>query len=438
MKQLFFLLSILVSVLDGVNAYGQTISTLIEKKSKEILPKLVEWRRHIHQNPELSNREFKTAEYVANHLRSLGIPARTGVAKTGVVGILKGAKPGPVIALRADMDALPVEEKTNLPYASRVRSEYLGETVPVMHACGHDAHVAILMATAQVLSQMKNEIAGTVVFVFQPAEEGPPASEQGGAELMVKEGALTDPKVDAIVGLHISSTMDNGEVGYKAGPFMASSDWFTIRINGKQAHGASPWNSIDPVVIGSQIVNSLQTIVSRQENILKAPVVITVAKFHAGVRPNIIPEQAILEGTIRTLDAEMQKNVHERIRRTATNIAEAAGATATVDISSKTLVTVNDTSLVRAIVPSLKTAAGAVNVSELPWTTAAEDFSYYGTKVPAAFIYLGARDPKLEKSEAPGHHTPEFVIDETKLDVGVRVFCQIVMDFPKSFQPKKN
>jgi len=427
MKNIFLALMIF-----GVGTtYAQNYSTIIETQASAISPKVIEWRRYIHEHPELSNREIKTAEYIAKHLRSLGYEVQTGVAKTGVVGILKGGKPGPVVALRADMDALPVPERVNLPFASKVTADYLGDKVPVMHACGHDAHVAILMGTAEVLASMKKDIAGTVKLIFQPAEEGPPGQEEGGASLMVKEGVMDNPKVDAIFGLHISSGIEVGNIRYKAGPYMASSDWFTIKIKGKQAHGSAPWGSIDPIVIGAQIINGLQTIVSRQENIVSAPVVITVGKFHSGLRNNIIPEEAILDGTIRTLDAQMQKDVHERIRRTATKIAEASGATIDLSIDTKTLVTFNDSSLVTMMLPSLQKAAGNSKVQTHAWTTGAEDFSYFGEKAPAFFFYLGGMTKGNDPSKAPGHHTPDFYIDDSQLDVGVKAFCNIVFDYAR-------
>jgi amidohydrolase len=410
---------------------AQNYSALIASKSEAILPKVIEWRRYLHQHPELSNREVETAAYITKHLRTLGYDIKTGVAKTGVVAVLKGGRPGPVIALRADMDALPVPERVNLPFASKATADYLGETVPVMHACGHDSHVAILMGTAEVLASMKKDIAGTVKLIFQPAEEGPPGEEEGGAPLMVKEGVMDNPKVDVIFGLHISSGIEAGNIRYKAGPYMASSDWFTIKIKGKQAHGSAPWGSIDPIVIGAQIINGLQTIVSRQENIVKAPVVITVGKFHSGLRNNIIPEEAVLDGTIRTLDAQMQKDVHERIRRTATNIGEASGATIDLTIDTKTLVTFNDSSLVEMMVPSLQKAAGTSNVQTHAWTTGAEDFSYFGEKAPAFFFYLGGMPKGNDPLKAPGHHTPDFYIDDSQLDVGVKAFCNIVFDYAR-------
>jgi amidohydrolase len=348
-----------------------------------------------------------------------------------VVGLLKGGKPGPVVALRADMDALPVLEKADVPFKSTVTAEYLGQTVPVMHACGHDSHVAILMGTAELLVAMKKDLPGTVKFIFQPAEEGPPGTEEGGAPLMVKEGVMENPAVDAIFGLHISSSIEIGKIHYKQGAMMASSDWFTIAIKGKPSHGSSPWNSIDPIVVGTQIINGLQTIVSRQANIVDAPVVITVGKFHSGVRSNIIPEEALLEGTIRTLDSKMQADVHERIRRTATKIAEASNAQATVTIDKKTLVTFNDSALVSRMLPSLQKAAGSGKVSIMNWVTGAEDFSFYGTKAPAFFFYLGGMPKGKDPKQAPSHHTPDFYIDDSMLDVGVKEFCNLVFDYKK-------
>jgi amidohydrolase len=428
-KTHYFLLVFFCSL---ATAHAQNIQQQIDQKSKSLLPKIIEWRRHIHQNPELGNREFKTMEYIAAHCKKLGLEVQTGVAKTGVVAILKGGKPGPVVALRADIDALPVIERANVPYASKVKGEYNGQEVGVMHACGHDTHVAMLMGTAEVLSAMKKEISGTVKFIFQPAEEGPPAGEEGGAWLMVKEGVMENPKVEAIFGIHISSATEVGAIKYKAGPMMASSDWFTIKVRGKQAHGSQPWGSIDPIVVSAQIINGLQTIVSRQANIVKAPVVITVGKINSGVRSNIIPEEAMMEGTIRTLDAEMQKEVHENIRRMAENIAEASGAKVDVNIDTKTLVTYNDSSLVAMMLPSLQRAAGAANTSASSWTTGAEDFSYYGEKAPAFFFNLGGMPKTTNPKDAPGHHTPDFYIDDSQLDVGVKAFCHIVFDYPQA------
>lgn len=412
----------------ALSSNAQNIQQLIDQKAKALLPKVIEWRRHLHQNPELSNREFKTMEYIAAHLKSLGLEVKTGVAKTGVVALLKGGKPGPVVALRADIDALPVFERTNVPYKSTVVADYLGQQVPVMHACGHDTHVAMLMGTAEVLASMKKDVPGTVKFIFQPAEEGPPGTEEGGAPLMVKEGVMENPKVDAIFGIHISAGLEVGKIRYKSGAFMASSDWFTIKVKGKGAHGSAPWNGIDPIMISAQIINGLQTIVSRSEDLTKAPVVITVGKFNGGVRENIIPEEVSFSGTIRTLDSKMQQDVYDKIRRTATNIATAMGGTAEVTIDNKTLVTYNTPELVSSILPSLKTAAGTDNVGEGTWTTGAEDFSFFGEKAPAFFFNLGG----MPKGAQPtGHHTPDFLIDDSMLDVGIKAFCNIVFDYVK-------
>jgi len=425
MKKIFVLILALVSI----QSFAQSPwLTVIDTKAKAIQPKLVEWRRHIHQNPELGNREVKTQQYIANHLRSLGIEVKL-LAKTGVLGVLVGGKPGPVIALRADIDGLPVKERVDVPYKSNVIAEYQGNQVPVMHACGHDTHTSILMGTAEVLASMKKDIAGTVKFFFQPAEEGPPADEEGGAPLMIKEGVMDNPKVDAVFGLHIASSLEIGKIKYKSGSMMASSDWFTIKIKGKQTHGSTPWTGIDPIVVGTQIINNLQTIVSRQEDLTIAPVVITVGKFHSGVRANIIPETAELEGTIRTLDSKMQKDVHEKMRLVAKKVGEAWGAEVDINIETKTLVTYNDPALVAAMVPSLEKAAGKDNVTPGIWTTGAEDFSFFGEKAPAFFFNLGGMPKGIDPAKAAPHHTPDFYIDDSMLDVGVKAFCNIVFDF---------
>jgi amidohydrolase len=411
--------------------FAQDISKTIETKALAVQTKLTEWRRYLHEHPELGNREVNTAKYITAHLKTLGLEIQTGVAKTGVVAILKGGKPGPCIALRADMDALPVKERVNIPYASKDSGEFLGQKVPVMHACGHDAHVAMLMGTAEVLSSMKKDIAGTVKFIFQPAEEGPPGDEEGGAYLMVKEAVMDNPKVDVIFGMHIESQIPAGDIQYKAGSFMASSDWFSIKIKGKGSHGSQPWAGIDPISISAQVIEGLQNIVSRQMDLTKAPVVITVGKIQGGVRNNIIPEECVMDGTIRTLDNKMQKEVHARIKHTAEKIAEASNATATVFIDTKTLVTYNTPQLVEKMVPSLQTAAGKENVRPMEWVTGAEDFSYYGTKAPAFFFYIGGMPRGNDADKAPPHHTADFMIDDSRLFVGVKAFCQLVMDYGK-------
>ncbi len=413
------------------NSFAQLQPKNFSTSVSEILPSVIEWRRDFHQHPELSNREFRTQEKVYTYLKSLGLEV-TKIAKTGVKAILKTNKPGPVIALRADIDALPVKERNDLSFKSTIKSNYNGAEVSVMHACGHDAHTAMLMGTAAVLSKLKNEISGTVVFLFQPAEEGAPSGEEGGASLMIKEGALENPKPDAIFGIHIESFGDNGKIYYKPEAFMASADLFTIKVKGKQSHGAYPWDGVDPIYVSAQIIQALQGIVGRQLDLSKAPVVITVGKIQSGVRFNIIPEEAYLEGTIRTLDAKMRLSVLNKIKHTATSIAAASGATVDVNFENKTLVTYNDPKLVEASIFSLQKATGGKeNVVPWTWVMCAEDFSFYGEKVPAFFFYLGARNPKLKMEEAPSHHTPDFYIDDSKLDVGVKAFCQLVFDFKK-------
>jgi len=403
----------------------------LDAKVKDVATKVIEWRRNFHQHPELSNREFNTSKKVADHLRSLGIEVKEGVAKTGVVGILKGGKPGPVIALRADMDALPVVERNDLPYASKVTSDYNGQKVGVMHACGHDAHTAMLMGAAEVLSKSKADIAGTVVFLFQPAEEGAPEGEEGGASLMVKEGALNNPKVDVVFGMHINSATPIGTIKYKSGAFMASADMFKIKVKGKGSHGSQPWLGVDPIYVSSQIIQALQGIVSRESDLTKAPVVVSVGAIHSGVRFNIIPEDAEMLGTIRNLDSNIRKDVLQQVRNIAIKIAEMNGATAEVMIDNKTLVTYNDPALVQLMVPSLEKAAGASNVSQMNWQTGAEDFSFFQEKVPGFFVYLGGMPLGMDEKNAPPHHTPDFKIDDSRLDVGVKAYCQFVFDYPK-------
>ena len=423
------LLAFTVALSFATQLFATDMSREIDAATAKILPKVVEWRRHLHQYPELGNHETKTAKYVEDHLRKLGIEVRTGVAKTGVVGILKGAQPGPVIGLRADMDGLPVTERNSLPFASKETADYNGQKVGVMHACGHDTHVAMLMGTAEVLAGMKDKIKGTVVFIFQPAEEGPPAGEEGGAPLMVKEGVMDNPKIDAIFGIHINSQTDAGTIEYKSGAVMAASDWFQIKVKGRQTHGAYPWLGTDPIAVASQIYTGLQMIVSRQSELTKAPVVITVGKINAGIRENIIPEELTMAGTIRTLDSAMQKDVHQKIRLTATKIAESMGATVEVSIDTKTLVTYNTPSLVEKMLPSLQKAAGKENVQLTEWVTGAEDFSYFGEKAPAFYFTVGGMRKGQDPKTAPAHHTPDFMLDDSRLDVGIKAFANIVFDY---------
>lgn len=414
-------------------AFAQTDNTRLKEKTSaaadKIESKCIEWRRDFHEYPELGNNEKRTAAIVAAHLKKLGIETTEGVAKTGVVGILKGGKPGPCIALRADMDGLPIVERVDLPFASKVKTTYNGQEVGAMHACGHDTHVAMLMSVAEILSGMKNDIKGTIKFIFQPAEEGPPEGEEGGAALMVKEGVMENPKVDVIFGLHIESNIEAGTIEYKPGSFMASSDWFTIKVKGKGSHGSQPWLGVDPIQISAQIIAGLQSIVSRQTELTKAPLVITVGKINGGVRNNIIPEECEMNGTIRTLDNAMQQEVHKKIKHTAEKIAEASGATAEVMIDTKTLVTYNTPELVKKMIPSLQSAAGINNVKEREWVTGAEDFSYYGTKAPSFFFYLGGMKKGQDPKTAAPHHTADFQIDESGMKTGIKAFCDLVIDY---------
>jgi amidohydrolase len=427
MKKIILALSVLTAL--SSQAFPIDMSREIDAATTKLMPKVTEWRRHLHQYPELSNREVKTAKYVEDHLRKLGLEVRTGIAKTGVVGILKGAQPGPVIGLRADMDGLPVTERNSLPFASKETAEFNGQKVGVMHACGHDTHVAMLMGAAELLAGMKDKIRGTVVFIFQPAEEGPPAGETGGAPDMVKQGVMNNPKIDAIFGIHINSQTEAGTIKYKPGAFMASSDWFQIKIKGRQTHGAYQWLAVDPIAVATQIYTGLQMIVARRTELTKAPVVITVGRINGGVRENIIPEELTMAGTIRTLDSGMQKEVHERIRQTATRIAESMGATAEVSIDNKTLVTYNTPELVKKMLPSLEKAAGKGNVTETEWVTGAEDFSFFGQQAPSFYFYVGGMPKGKDPKTAPAHHTPDFYLDDSRLDVGVKAFANIVFDY---------
>ena len=426
------LLVIITSASFFVFGQKKTVVDLTEKintAANKIEQKCIAWRRDIHQNPELGNNEYRTAKLIADHLRSLGIEVKEGVGKTGVVGVLKGAKPGPCIGLRADMDGLPVVERVDLPFASKVKSTYNGKEVGVMHACGHDTHVAILMSVAEILAGMKNELKGTIKFVFQPAEEGPPEGEEGGAPLMIKDGVLDNPKVDVMFGLHIGSQTDVGKITYRSAGIMAASDWFTIKVKGKQTHGSQPWGGIDPVAVSAQIINGLQTIVSRQVDLTKNPAVVSVSTINGGVRSNIIPEEVIMTGTIRTLDTATQRIIHEKIKLTASKIAEASGATAETTIDTKTLVTYNDPALTKQMLPSLVKAAGTDNVYEIPPVTGAEDFSYFAEKVPSLFFFIGGKQIGVDPKKVFPHHTPDFWIDESGMKTGIKAFCNLVFDY---------
>jgi amidohydrolase len=423
-------LLLLPAVVPAPNVFSQSkISTAIDQKAQTLDKKLVEWRRDFHQNPELGNREFKTSEKVANHLKQLGIEVTTGIAHTGVVGILKGGKPGPVVALRADMDGLPVTERVELPFKSAVVTDYNGQKTGVMHACGHDTHIAILMGVAEVLASMKSELPGTIKFIFQPAEEGAPVGEEGGAELMVKEGVLDNPKVEAIFGLHIDSQLEVGSISYRPGATMAAVDFFSIDVKGKQTHGAYPWSGVDPIVTSSQIVTALQTIVSRNLNITQAPAVVTIGAINGGIRQNIIPESVKMIGTIRTFDEGMHTYVHKRITEISTLIAQSAGATAKVEIDVMYPVTFNDVPLTEKMIGTLQNVAGKDNVKLIPAKTGAEDFSYFQQKVPGFFFFLGGMPKGKNVADAAPHHTPDFYVDEGSLVLGVRSLSRLATDY---------
>lgn len=408
---------------------AQDLSTLhetLDAHASAIESDVIEWRRDIHANPELSNREFRTAALVADHLRALGMEVRTEVAHTGVVGFLEGGKPGPVVALRADMDALPVTEMVDLPFASKVRTTYNGMEVGVMHACGHDNHVAILMGVASVLTSMKEDLPGSVKFIFQPAEEGAPEGEEGGADLMLREGAFENPRPEVIFGLHVWPNRV-GEINYLPGPFMASSDAMRIKVKGRQTHGAVPWGGVDPIVVASQIVLGLQTIASRQLDVTATPSIITIGTFHGGVRSNIIPDEVELSGTIRTFLPEVRQDIERRIRHTVEHIATSAGATAEVQIDYGYPVTVNDPELTMQMLPSLKRVSDSVK--QTAKITGAEDFSYFANEVPGLFIFLGVAPPDADLATVPRNHSPYFFADEAALLTGVRALASLAVDY---------
>ncbi len=400
-----------------------------------IVPDLIAWRRDLHAHPELGNREVRTAGIVAAHLKQLGFDeVRTGVAHTGVVGLLKGKRPGPVVALRADMDALPVAERTDVPFASKATTTWNGEQVGVMHACGHDAHVAILMAVASVLAGLRDRLAGSVKFVFQPAEEMPPEGEDGGAKMMIAEGALENPAPGAIFGLHVTSQLPTGVIGYRSGPTMASSDSFRILVNGRQTHGAMPWRGVDPIVVSAQVVLGLQTIVSRQIDIASEPAVVTIGRIKGGVRQNIIPDSVEMNGTIRTFDETMRDDVHVRVTDTAELIAKASRAGCDVCITKNYPVTVNDAELTAQMLPTLERVAGKARVKLVPKVTGSEDFAFYQHVVPGLFFFVGVTPPEQDPQTAASNHSPLFYIDEAGLPLGVRALAQVAVDWLESQQ----
>ena len=410
-------------------SHANNIYKKIERLSENVENSVVKWRRHIHQNPELSNREFMTAKYVSDHLKSLGLEVQENIAHTGVVAILEGGQPGGVVALRADMDALPVTERVDLPFASKVKTIYKDVEVGVMHACGHDTHVAILMGVASVLTEIREEIKGTVKFIFQPAEEGAPDGEEGGAELMVKEGVLKNPDVDAIFGLHISSGVPINTLTYKPGGTMASATSFEIKIKGKQAHGSRPWEGADPIVAGAQIINNLQTIVSRNLDLTNEAAVVTIGRFESGIRSNIIPESAYMEGTIRALDYEMRDEIYKRLKEIVVNTAKSNNLEAEVILKTPYPITYNDLKLTDQMKKTLFRVAGENNVKLARASTGAEDFSYFANEVPGFFFRLGGMPIEDHPNKGFSHHTPDFYIDDSGLILGVRAMANLAIDY---------
>ena len=401
----------------------------LDKMASEVQTDVVDLRRWFHEHPELSNREFETSKRIAKELQALGLEVETGIAHTGVVALLKGAKKGPTVALRADIDGLPVTEQTGLPYASKATSEFAGKKVGVMHACGHDSHIAMLLGAAKILTEVKDELAGDVLFIFQPAEEGAPSGEEGGAELMLKEGVFKKYKPDVVFGMHIGLGTKGNHIAVRPGPTMAAVDIFEIIVKGRQTHGAKPWNGVDPIVVSSQIILGLQTIASRQVNVTQAPSIITVGKITGGVRHNIIPDEVELWGTIRTFDEKMRSEIHQRIEKTASSIAESAGAKAEVVISTGYPVTVNDTELTERMLPTLKRVTQGREVITPVLKTTAEDFSFFANDVPGMLIFLGAVEEGTDPTSGPANHSPFYTVHEPNMETGVKAYVNLTVDY---------
>jgi amidohydrolase len=406
-----------------------SLADAIDSAAQAVEAQVIAWRRDLHQHPELGNREFRTAGVVAAHLRALGLDeVRTGVAHTGVVGLLKGALPGPVVALRADMDALPVAEEVDVPFASKARAPWNGAEVGVMHACGHDSHVAILMGVAQVLASQRALLKGSVKFIFQPAEEMPPEGEDGGAKMMIAQGALEKPTPAAIFGLHVTSRLNTGVLGYRPGPTMASSDLLKITVNGSQTHGAAPWMGVDPIVTAAQVILGLQTVVSRGTDITREPAVVTIGSIHGGVRANIIPDKVELEGTIRTFAEDMRDDIHEQVTNLAQAIGKGARGSCTVCINKNYPVTINHPELTAAMVPTLSRVAGA-GLQVVDKVTGSEDFSFFQRVVPGLFVFIGVTPKDKDASKAAPNHSPRFYQDESALLLGVRTLAHLACDY---------
>ena len=425
MKKHLALVLLFCSFFSFSQKFDKKITDLISNYESQV----IDLRHWFHENAELSNREFKTSERIAEELRKIGLNPQTGVAKTGVVALLEGGRPGPVVALRADIDGLPVKERADITWASKMTGEYNGDIVPVMHACGHDTHTAILLGVAKVLYDIKDQIPGSVKFIFQPAEEGAPKGEEGGAELMVKEGVLKNPDVDAIFGLHIAAGLDAGKITYKSGGIMAAAQSYQINVKGKQAHGSRPWASVDPILASVQIINGLQTIISRESELTKEGAVITVGMINAGIRSNIIPENATIIGTIRTLDYEMQDFINKRMKEMVPDIAKAFRAEATIEIDKGYPITFNHLELTSQMLPTLQRIASKENVLEIDAITGAEDFSFFQQKIPGLYFFLGGKALDVKPEEAAGHHTPDFMLDESGFVLGVKTLSALALDY---------
>jgi len=401
----------------------------LDELAAEVQPKVVEWRRWFHEHPELSNREFETSARVAEILEGMGLETQTGIAKTGVIAILEGGKPGPLVAVRADMDGLPVTEQTGLDFASTATTTYNGQDTGVMHACGHDTHMAMALGAAQVLTQVKDDLPGSVMFIFQPAEEGPPAGEKGGASLMLEEGIWDDRTPEAIFALHIGISQPGGQFSVRPGPMMAAADRWQLTVLGKQTHGARPWDGVDPIVVAAQIVLGFQTVASRQVDVTKAPSIISVGRIQGGIRNNVIPDRVELEGTIRSFDPEMRTRIHERMERTARSIAESAGAEVDFTIDQGPPPLINDPDLVTRMMPTLRRVSVGNKVNDLNPQTVAEDFSEFSNATAGMMIFLGNSEPGVDPSTLPTNHSPFFDVYEPNMAVGVRAFSHLVVDY---------
>jgi amidohydrolase len=416
-------------VLAPLMAQAQLSPGQLDLLAAEVQPQVVEWRRWFHQNPELSNREFNTSAKVAETLRGMGLEPITGIAHTGVIAVIEGGKPGPLIAIRSDMDGLPVTEQTGLPFASEATDVYNGQDVGVMHACGHDAHMSMLLGAASVLNSVKDELAGSVMLIFQPAEEGPPRGEEGGASLMLDEGIWSEAKPEAVFGIHVGIGIPGGEIAVRPGPLMAAADMYQITVRGRQSHGARPWDGVDPIVVASQIVLGLQTIASRQVDVTLAPSIISVGRISGGVRNNVIPDQVEMEGTIRTFDEAMRRDIHARMERTARAIAEAAGAEVDFELIIGTPSVFNDPELLARMMPTLKRVSGDRPVNSVTPQTVAEDFAEFAQETPGVFLFLGNAPPGVDPTTVAGNHSPYFDTHEPNLEMGVRVFSNLVVDY---------